>query len=200
MTNFKISARAYSKMVLHAAKYPHCAVNGLLLASAKDSSNNIEIIDVMPLFHQNLHLTPMAEIALVQTEALAAANDLQIAGYYAACELFQDDTIDKAPGVRIADKIAENNPNAAFIVIGNSILGGRDNGPALSVSQSKEGHWVSTSYTLNQIDDTLDAVELLIERGAMKDLYDFDNHLDNIKNDWTNAHLNRDLQQLLAMY
>lgn len=200
MTNFKISARAYSKMVLHAAKYPHCAVNGLLLASAKDSSNNIDIIDVMPLFHQNLHLTPMAEIALVQTEALAAANDLQIAGYYAACELFQDNTIDKAPGVRIADKIAENNPNAAFIVIGNSILGGRDNGPALSVSQSKEGHWVSTSYTLNQIDDTLDAVELLIERGAMKDLYDFDNHLDNVKNDWTNAHLNRDLQQLLAMY
>lgn len=200
MTNYKISARAYSKMVLHAAKYPHCAVNGLLLASAKDSSNNIEIIDVMPLFHQNLHLTPMAEIALVQTEALAAANDLQIAGYYAACELFQDNTIDKAPGVRIADKIAENNPNAAFIVIGNSILGGKDNGPALSVSQNKEGHWVSTSYTLNQINDTLDAVELLIERGAMKDLYDFDNHLDNIKNDWTNAHLNRDLQQLLAMY
>lgn len=187
-------------MVLHAAKYPHCAVNGLLLASAKDASNNIEIIDVMPLFHQNLHLTPMAEIALVQSEALAAALDLQIAGYYAACELFQDNSIDKAPGVRIADKIAENNPNAAFIIVGNSILSGKDNGPALSVSQNKEGHWAQTSFTLNQINDTLDAVELLIERGAMKDLYDFDNHLDNVKNDWTNAHLNRDLQTLLAMY
>jgi len=25
------SPRAYSKMILHAAKYPHCAINGLLL-------------------------------------------------------------------------------------------------------------------------------------------------------------------------
>lgn len=190
-------------MVLHAAKYPHCAVNGLLLASNKDSSNNIEIVDVMPLFHQNLHLTPMAEIALIQTEALAASNDLQIAGYYAACELFQDNTIEKAPGVKIADKIAENNPNAAFIVISNSVLAGRESGAALSIWQNKASevsHWMPTSFTLNQIDETLDAVDLLIERGAMKDLYDFDNHLDNIKNDWTNVHLNRDLQQLLAMY
>lgn len=200
MTNYKISSRAYSKMVLHAAKYPHCAINGLLLASGKDSSNNIEIIDVMPLFHQNLHLSPMAEIALVQTEALAASEDLQIAGYYAACELFQDNTIDKAPGVKIADKIAENNPNAAFIILSNTILGGKDSGPALNINHSKEGHWVPTSFTLNQINETLDAVELLIERGAMKDLFDFDNHLDNIKNDWKNEHLNRDLQQLLAMY
>lgn len=199
MTNYKISSRAYSKMVLHAAKYPHCAVNGLLLASAKDSSNNIEIVDVMPLFHQNLHLSPMAEIALVQTEALAATNDLQIAGYYAACELFQDNTIEKAPGVKIADKIAENNPNAAFIIINNNILEGKSNGAALNIYQYKEG-WIPTSYTLNQIDETLDAVELLIQRGAMKDLYDFDNHLDNVKLDWANVHLNRDLQQLLAMY
>ena len=27
----EFSARAYCKMVLHAAKYPHCAVNGVLL-------------------------------------------------------------------------------------------------------------------------------------------------------------------------
>ena len=27
----EFSGRAYYKMVLHAAKYPHCAVNGLLL-------------------------------------------------------------------------------------------------------------------------------------------------------------------------
>ena len=76
---------------------------------------------------------------------------------------------------------------------------GKSNGAALTIYQYKEG-WAPTSYTLNQIDETLDAVELLIERGAMKDLYDFDNHLDNVKLDWANVHLNRDLQQLLAMY
>lgn len=200
MTNYKISSRAYSKMVLHAAKYPHCAINGLLLANTKDSSNTIEIVDAMPLFHQNLHLSPMVEIALIQAEAIGAASDLQIAGYYAACELYQDQTIDKAPGVKIADKIAENNPNAAFIIINNSDLRGKNKEPALNVWQNKEAHWMPTSYTLNQITETLGAVESLIEGGAMKNLHDFDNHLDNIKNDWTNDRLNRDLQQLLAMY
>lgn len=187
-------------MVLHAAKYPHCAINGLLLASTKDSSNNIEIVDAMPLFHQNLHLSPMVEIALIQAEAIGAASDLQIAGYYAACELYQDQTIDKAPGVKIADKIAENNPNAAFIIISNADLRSQNKEPALNVWQNKETHWMPTSYTLNQITETLGAVESLIDGGAMKNLHDFDNHLDNIKNDWTNDRLNRDLQQLLAMY
>lgn len=199
MATFKISSRAYSKMILHASKYPHCAVNGLLLASNKELTNPIEIVDVMPLFHQCLNVSAMAEVALVQTEALAAQNDLHIAGYYAACELYQDNTIEKAPGIRIAEKIVETVPNAAFIIIDNERIT-NGNGPALNIWQNKDNHWVSSTYKVNQTSETLDAVTLLIERGATKDLYDFDNHLDNLKNDWTNAHLNRDLQQLLAMY
>lgn len=198
MTNFKISSRAYSKMILHAAKYPHCAVNGVLLSSAKSFGNTVEILDVMPLFHQCLHVSPMAEVALVQSESFAASNELQIAGYYAACELYQDRSIDKAPGIKIADKIVENNQNAALILLDNSLLGGKD--PAINIWQNKESHWVPTTFTLNQKDETLDAVDLLVERGAMKDLHDFDNHLDDIKNDWANVHLNHDLQQLLAIF
>lgn len=199
MTNYKISSRAYSKMILHVAKYPHCAVNGLLLAANKDSSNTIEIVDIVPLFHQCLHVSPMAEIALVQTEAYAAANDLQIAGYYAASELCHENSIDKAPGLRIADKVAENNPSAAFLVIDNALLCSQSQ-PAAHIWQNKEGHWMPTSFTLNDKNQTLDSVNLLVKRGAMKDFYDFDNHLDCLQNDWTNAHLNRDLQQLLSMY
>lgn len=56
------------------------------------------------------------------------------------------------------------------------------------------------AFRLEQSDDTLDAVSKLVQRGAAKDLQDFDNHLDNVANDWTNEHLNRDLKQLLAMY
>lgn len=186
-------------MILHAAKYPYCAVNGLLLASGKEPSNSSEIVDVMPLFHQCLNVSPMTEVALIQSEALAGQNDLHVAGYYAACELFHENTIDKAPGVKIADKIVESAPNAAFIIIDNEKL---NNGttPALHIWQNKDNHWVPSTFKVDQTSETLDAVSLLIERGAMKDLYDFDNHLDNVKNDWTNAHLNRDLQQLLAMY
>lgn len=65
MSDVKVSSRAYTKIILHAAKYPYTAVNGILLAS-KDKSKNLQIIDAIPLFHQCLSVTPMAEIALIQ--------------------------------------------------------------------------------------------------------------------------------------
>lgn len=66
MTEYKVSARAYTKMILHAAKYPHCAVNGILLSSNAGKDKSVQIVDAVPLFHQCLHVSPMAEIALVQ--------------------------------------------------------------------------------------------------------------------------------------
>lgn len=72
--------------------------------------------------------------------------------------------------------------------------------PAIKVWQNIESRWTKTAFALDQSQNTLETVSALVQRGAMKDLYDFDNHLDNIENDWINEHLNRDLQQLLAMY
>lgn len=71
MSDVKISSRAYTKIVLHAAKYPYAAVNGILLAP-KDKSKNQYIIDAIPLFHQCLNVTPMAEIALIQVRRLGS--------------------------------------------------------------------------------------------------------------------------------
>lgn len=65
MSEVTLSSRAYIKMMLHVAKYPHLALNGILLA-AKGNSKNLIIVDAIPLFHQCLHVTPMSEIALVQ--------------------------------------------------------------------------------------------------------------------------------------
>lgn len=59
---------------------------------------------------------------------------------------------------------------------------------------------MKAGFTLEQSDSTLDAVSALLQRGAMKDVVDFDNHLDNPENDWTNEFLNRDLKQIMAMY
>lgn len=75
MSNYKITTRAYTKMILHAAKYPHCAINGILLSTGKGnggSGNLIEIVDAIPLFHQCLHVSPMSEIALVQVNFIAS--------------------------------------------------------------------------------------------------------------------------------
>lgn len=67
MAEVKFSARAYCKIILHGAKYPHCAINGLLLAEQKSKdakSKELYIVDVVPLFHLCLHVSPMAEVAL----------------------------------------------------------------------------------------------------------------------------------------
>lgn len=71
MADVKFSVRAYCKMILHAAKYPHCAVNGVFLAECpktKDSkkTKNLVLVDTIPLFHLCLHVSPMAEVALTQ--------------------------------------------------------------------------------------------------------------------------------------
>lgn len=95
------------------AKYPHLAVNGLLIGN---KSKN-EIVDAIPLFHQCLHVSPMSEIALVQVESRAASEGLQIMGYYAAAESFADNSVDKAPGIKIAEKIVENYGSAIVIVV-----------------------------------------------------------------------------------
>ncbi|ELT87052.1 hypothetical protein CAPTEDRAFT_111303 [Capitella teleta] len=68
MAEYNVSSRAYCKMVLHAAKYPHCAVNGVLLAEKRQSGEmkTIDLIDAIPLFHLSLSLAPMMEVALIQ--------------------------------------------------------------------------------------------------------------------------------------
>lgn len=66
MSEITINAKAYCKVILHAAKYPHCAVNGILLAKTSNKNKELEFVDAIPLFHLALNLTPMAEIALTQ--------------------------------------------------------------------------------------------------------------------------------------
>lgn len=73
--------------------------------------------------------------------------------------------------------------------------------PALKVWQNIDSKWAKVpNYKLSDSKNTLEAVSLLIQRGAMKELYDFDNYLDNTDNDWHNEHLNKDLNKILAMH
>jgi len=57
---------AYVKPLLHAAKYPHSAVNGVLLAKNQQNRDDkhLELVDAIPLFHSSLTLAPMMEVAL----------------------------------------------------------------------------------------------------------------------------------------
>lgn len=72
--------------------------------------------------------------------------------------------------------------------------------PAIKVWQNNDNHWVNCNFSLTQNNETLNVVRSLLKKGAMKDLNDFDNFLDDTENDWTNSHLNIDFNKLLAMY
>lgn len=144
MSEAVISSKAYIKMIFHAgessnlsnfiknkifsenklipAKYPHLAVNGLLLGKKSSEKSKTEVVDAVPLFHQCLYVSPMSEIALVQVESRAANEGLQIVGYYAAAENFYDNNIDKAPGMKIAEKIVENNGSACVVMVSDEEL------------------------------------------------------------------------------
>ena len=61
-----MNSLAFSKIVMHAAKYPHCAVNGVLLGTKTKGSETSIISDSVPLFHINLTLLPPLEVALSQ--------------------------------------------------------------------------------------------------------------------------------------
>ena len=82
MPSFSISAKAYAKIVLHCCKYPQKAVNGVVIGtfSDKDQGSGVQIQDAIPLFHLNLSLAPMLEVALRQV--LGGHTDRQLVWLY----------------------------------------------------------------------------------------------------------------------
>ena len=61
-----MSPRAYAKILLHTSKYPHKAVNGVLLGDENLQDGEIYVEDAIPLFHICLGLAPMLEVALAR--------------------------------------------------------------------------------------------------------------------------------------
>ena len=68
MADFIVSKLAYSKMLLHCAKYPHTSINGVLISEKSKSKESkcVKYVDAVPLFHLTLSLVPMLEVALTQ--------------------------------------------------------------------------------------------------------------------------------------
>lgn len=82
----QLTSQAYCKMLLHAAKYPHYAVNGLLVAEkTKDKkkdghSDPVLCVDCVPLFHGTLALAPMLEVALTLVSIWQLTRALRLVG------------------------------------------------------------------------------------------------------------------------
>ena len=84
MAPVHVESPAFAKIILHVSKYPHAAVNGVLLGEVNNGKCIIQ--DSIPLFHGCLTLAPMLEIALAKIEAFCETVNWKICGYYQANE------------------------------------------------------------------------------------------------------------------
>ncbi|PAA93244.1 hypothetical protein BOX15_Mlig025060g1, partial [Macrostomum lignano] len=201
MSQFLVEPLAVAKIVLHACKYPHTAVNGVLLAekpspdSSNSSSKPIVICNTVPLFHSNLNLAPMLEAALMQIEA--TYKNYAIVGYYQANELLNDASPDGV-GAHIYQKIAENCPlpRSLYILVDNKAIDRKCSTIPLIYYQRKEAgqsqkleRLPNSAVAIDGEEDCLETLANLLVRQAYRSLVDFDNHLDDIGLDWTNSRL-----------
>ncbi|KAM4854020.1 ER membrane protein complex subunit 9 isoform 3-T3 [Thomomys bottae] len=214
MGEVEISARAYGKMCLHAARYPHAAVNGLLLASAPRPGECLCLTDCVPLFHSQLALSLMLEVALNQVDVWGAQAGLVVAGYYHANAALDDQRGCPesrfliplifplhSPGslaLKIAGRIAEFFPDAVLIMLDNKKLVPQPPVPPVIVLESRGLHWVPKDKNLvmwRDWEESRQMVGALLEGGAHQHLVDFDCHFDDIRQDWTNQKLNTQITQ-----
>lgn len=85
----RVDTPAYCKMALHAVKYPHCSVHGLLVGRVGENQE-IEVTDAFPVFH-NLVVAPPLEIALIHVEQHCQEHGLKLVGSYFANERKDDE-------------------------------------------------------------------------------------------------------------
>uniref|UniRef100_A0A8C7MJ70 ER membrane protein complex subunit 8 n=1 Tax=Oncorhynchus kisutch TaxID=8019 RepID=A0A8C7MJ70_ONCKI len=195
---------AYCKMLLHAAKYPHCAVNGLLVAEKqkekkKDShSTPILCVDCIPLFHGTLALAPMLEVALTLIDTWCKENKYVIAGYYQANERTKDFRPNQV-AEKVGARIAENFSEAAMIMVDSTRFTMGCYEPILAIYDHHENKWKCRDCNVDSFEDWCEAQKItsaLLEGRSYESLIDFDNHLDDLRNDWTNPEINKSVLHL----
>lgn len=186
-----LTPRAYSKVILHACKYPHKAVNGVLIGEEVKNNEQIRVVDAIPLFHQCLGLAPMLEIALTQIDTYCQNSKLQIVGYYQANENVNDSSPDVI-AYKIGEKINEMFPNALLMIVDNNKMDVECKVTALDLYMCHDSKWSEGNpWQLIGGDSTLALVSELITGKTYQNLIDFDNHLDDIVLDWQNIPINK---------
>ncbi|OWK53247.1 ER membrane protein complex subunit 8 [Lonchura striata] len=183
----KLTTQAYCKMLLHGAKYPHCAVNGLLVAERPPAPQPALLVDCIPLFHGTLALAPMLEVALTLIDSWCKENSYVIAGYYQANERVKDASPNQV-AEKVASRIAEGFTDTALIMVDNTKFTMECVEPAIHVYELHENKWSDFC------EDWTEAQRIaasLLDSKSYETLVDFDNHLDDIRNDWTNPEINK---------
>ncbi|OAF64686.1 ER membrane protein complex subunit 8/9, partial [Intoshia linei] len=111
-----LSKKAIMKMCFHSAKYPHYAINGLLLASSFNGPNKDSICEAYPLFHEILGLSGPMEIATLIIQEYIADKNLKIVGYYQANEHISNSTPNES-AYSIAESFCDDDREDPFYLV-----------------------------------------------------------------------------------
>jgi len=233
MAEIQLTVRCFTKIMMHALKYPHATVNGILIGEkkkrtapsspsksenqdsspARQASSYTLIVDCVPLFHSGHGLTPMMEAALIQVANYAKSIGGVIAGFYQANDYYYETNPDSFAS-RIAEKIWEQNSDSVLLMLNHFELSATLRGENQENFESvltvytytpNDGKWrtksssssssSSASYVALSIDQPEKASaafkELLEIKQYHLQLSDFDDHLNDISNDWTNGSMNK---------
>ncbi|XP_059849191.1 ER membrane protein complex subunit 8 isoform X3 [Hypanus sabinus] len=198
MTVFRLTTQAYCKMLLHAAKYPHCAVNGILVAERhkRKEGQAVLFVDCVPFFHGTLALAPMLEVALTLVDSWCKENNYVIAGYYQANERMKDTRCVSPNQVaeKVASRIAESFSDAALIMVDNHKFTMGCEEQSIVVYEHHENKWRCKDPNTDFCEDWSEVQRItacLLDGKSYDSLVDFDNHMDDLRNDWTNPEINK---------
>ncbi|KAI8067751.1 hypothetical protein BC940DRAFT_300377 [Gongronella butleri] len=181
----KFELNGYCLPLLHAAKFPSSQVCGLLLGKMDKEKGSIQSIDTaVPLFHHWTTLTPMLEVALQQVELHADKKGLQIVGWYQGNERLEDTTLHEN-AIKVADVIRARSGAALILVINNASLSspGKDGSNYVAFGyQDKD--WRKGGMSIDVASTHQSKTVDLLNDGAYQRIVDFDQHLDDVQQDW----------------
>ncbi|XP_041092860.1 ER membrane protein complex subunit 9 [Polyodon spathula] len=202
----EFSALAFVKLLLHASRFPHCAVNGVLLSecsegdAAAPGGGCVCVSDCVPLFHSRLSLSAMTEVALQQIDIWCSRKQQRIVGYYHANASLTDNS-PSTVALKIGDKIAEQFSNAVLVMVENSKVSLHYGTPPVILYEKKDSKWILKDKNLvmwRRWEETKRVADALSSAKAYDQLVDFDCHLDDIRQDWTNRDINAKIVELCS--
>ncbi|KAL1786598.1 ER membrane protein complex subunit 8 [Sigmodon hispidus] len=148
MPGVKLTSQAYCKMVLHGAKYPHCAVNGLLVGERQrprkvhlpGSGSHTLCLDCITLFHSTLAPVPMLEVMLTLIESWCNDNSCVVAGYYQANQHVKDASPNQV-AEKVASRTAEGFSDTVLIMVDNVKFTLDCTAPTIHMYEHHENRW-----------------------------------------------------------
>lgn len=169
-----VNELAYTKMLLHCAQHPHCAVDGFCVGTPK--GDGVEIADVVPAFH-NGSLAPGLEVAGANASAYAVAP-AYVCGYYCANAHLKDEAIPKsAAPIAQALALQASGPVVVLQVSNRRLADPSDHGLVCYTGPSFDRPGAVACAPSSSFMEALDAGVGLV---------DHDGHLDDASLDWRN--------------